>query len=116
NVSVGGVLTATAFAGSGSGLSNVAATALAANLAQRLWRVSLSFVPITNAGNAPDVTGKGAVPYKYRMGKFEVNNHQYAAFLNAIAADDPNGVYRTNMTTDMHGGILRSGAPGDYVY
>jgi hypothetical protein len=116
NVNVGGVLTSQAFVGNGSGLSNVAATALGANLAQRLWRVSLPFVTITNAGNAPDVTGKGAVPYNYRLGKFEVNNHQYAAFLNAIAADDAQGVYRTNMTTDVHGGILRSGAPGDYVY
>jgi len=94
----------------------VAAAALSARLAQRLWRVPIPFVTVTNAGNEPDAaTGKGAVPYDFRIGKFEVNNHQYTAFLNAVAMDDPHKLYDTNMTTDVHGGIVRSGSPGDYA-
>jgi len=112
-----GSVTATAFHGDGTGVSNVSATALSARLAQRLWRVPIPFVTVTNAGNAPDATtGKGAVPYTFRIGKFEVNNHQYTAFLNAVASDDPRRLYDSNMTATIHGGILRSGSPGDFVY
>lgn len=116
NVSVQGTIRAGAFSGDGSSLSNVAADGLSARLAQRLWRVPIPLVTVTNAGNPPDVTGKGAVPYNYRIGKFEINNHQYAVFLNAVAADDPNELYDTNMTYDVHGGIVRSGQPGEYLY
>jgi len=83
---------------------------------QRLWRVSIPFVTVTNAGNEPDFNGKGAVACNFRIGKYEVNNRQYAAFLNAVAADDPHDLYSTNMSTDLHGGIERSGAPGEYAY
>ncbi len=119
NVTVQGRFAANAFLGDGAGLTNVTSTAVAlsAQLARRLWRVPIPFVAVTNAGNAPDPeTGKGSVPYNFRIGKFEVNNNQYVAFLNAVAANDPNGLYDTNMTTDVHGGILRSGQPGEYTY
>lgn len=33
---------------------------------------SIDFVEIGNAGNGPDTTGYGAVPYSYRMGVTEV--------------------------------------------
>lgn len=112
-----GAVAATTFRGDGAGMSNVAAAGLSLKLAQRLWRVPIPFVTVTNAGNEPDAaTGKGAVPYNFRIGKFEVNNHQYAAFLNAVAIDDPHGLYDSNMTTSVHGGIERTGSPGDYVY
>jgi formylglycine-generating enzyme required for sulfatase activity len=112
-----GAVTAASFHGNGAGLSNVAATALSARLTQRLWRVPIPFVTVTNAGNAPDAaTGKGAVPYDFRIGKFEVNNHQYVAFLNAVAFDDPQGLFDSNMTASVHGGIVRTGSPGDYHY
>src|SRR5206468_3534900 len=71
---------------------------------------------VTNAGNAADVTGKGSVPYNFRIGKYEINNNQYVAFLNAVAADDPHALYDPNMTVEVHGGILRSGSPGEYLY
>ncbi len=119
NVVFHGAISAARIAGDGSSLSNVSATAtaLSARLAQRLWRVPIPFVAVTNAGNAPDPeTGKGSVPYNFRLGKYEVNNHQYVAFLNAVAADDPNGLYDTNMTTDVHGGIVRSGNVGAFTY
>jgi sulfatase modifying factor 1 len=116
NIDVQGTLRAGTFTGDGTALSNVAASALSARLAQRLWRVFIPFVAITNAGNTPDTTGKGAVPYAFRIGKFEISNHQYTTFLNAIAADDAHMVYVTNMTTDVNGGIVRSGVPGEYIY
>jgi sulfatase modifying factor 1 len=34
---------------------------------------SLDFVNIGNAGNAADTTGYGAVPYEYRIGKYEIS-------------------------------------------
>jgi formylglycine-generating enzyme required for sulfatase activity len=114
---VQGGVRAAAFAGNGAGLSNIVAAGLSARLAERSWRVPIPFVAVTNAGNAADpLTGAGAVPYTFRLGKFEVNNRQYAAFLNAVASDDPHALYSTNMAANVHGGILRSGSPGDYTY
>jgi len=58
--------------------------------------VVIETVPVGNAGNAADTqimsdgtTGYGAVPYEYRIGKYEVTNAQYAEFLNA---KDPTGI------------------------
>jgi len=116
NLEVAGSVRADAFQGNGAGLSNVIATGLSARQMQRLWRVSLPFVTVTNAGHDPDFNGKGAVGFNYRIGKYEVNNLQYATFLNAVAADDVHNLYSTNMTTDIHGGIERSGSPGEYAY
>jgi formylglycine-generating enzyme len=89
---------------------------LSARQIQRLWRVSIPFVAITNAGNDADFTGKGAVAYNFRIGKYEINNNQYVAFLNAVAADDPKRLYSLQMDDDIHGGILRSGSPGEHSY
>lgn len=90
--------------------------AFSAKQMQRLWRVSIPLVTVTNAGNEADVTGKGAVAYNFRIGKYEINNNQYVAFLNAVAADDPKKLYSIQMTLNEHGGILRSGSPGEYAY
>ena len=90
--------------------------AFSAKQMQRLWRVSIPFVTVTNAGNEPDFNGKGAVPYNFRIGKYEINNNQYAAFLNAVAADDPKKLYSTQMASNEHGGILRAGVSGEYSY
>jgi formylglycine-generating enzyme required for sulfatase activity len=116
NLSVQGSVQAGSLSGDGAGLSNVIATVLSARQMERLWRVPISFVLVTNAGNAPDFNGKGAVACNFRIGKYEVNNNQYAAFLNAAAADDPHSLYSTNMSFNDHGGIERSGAPGEYTY
>jgi formylglycine-generating enzyme required for sulfatase activity len=102
--------------GDGAGLSNVVATALSARAVERLWRVSIPFVTVTNAGNAANADGKGGVAYPFKIGKYEINNNQYVAFLNAIAAADPNGTWTSNMTVNVHGGIERSGTPGEYSY
>jgi sulfatase modifying factor 1 len=62
----------------------------------------------------------GNVPYDYRIGTYEVTNSQYAAFLNAVAADDPHGLYHPVMARPdivaQGGGIERFGSQGSYRY
>lgn len=58
----------------------------------------------------------GEVHYDYRIGKREVTNAEYCAFLNAKAKDDPLALYDERMTTDPKGGIAREGNPGAYTY
>jgi hypothetical protein len=72
--------------------------------------VSIDWVEIGDPGNAADDTGFGAVAYSYRISKYEITNAQYAEFLNAVAASDPNGLYWDQLD------ISRSGADGSYVY
>jgi hypothetical protein len=77
----------------------------------------IDFVPVGNPGNAPDpTTGFGAVADPFQIGKYEVTNAQYAVFLNAVAATDPNGLYASTMGTNARAGITQSGASGSYVY
>ena len=117
NLDVQGTVRAGSFVGSGAALTNVVAVGLSARLVQKLWRVSIPFVTVGNPGNSADVRGdKGSVAYLFRIGKYEINNNQYAVFLNSVAADDPHGLYSTNMTMNTYGGIKRSGSPGDYSY
>jgi sulfatase modifying factor 1 len=88
---------------------------------------TISTVPVGYAGNAPDTqvmsdgtTGYGAVPYNYRIGKYDVTNAQYAEFLNAKAASsDPYGLWNFSMDPsypqDSPGALSRSGS-GPYSY
>jgi len=79
--------------------------------------VTMDWSTVGNAGNAADpTTGFGAVGYEYRIGTYEVTNAQYAAFLNSVAASDPNGLYNTEMGSNARGGITRSGTDGSYTY
>jgi hypothetical protein len=65
----------------------------------------IEMVAVGNAANAADpedgdswtggVQNFGAVPYEFKIGKTEVSLAQYAAFLNAVAATDTHGLYRT---------------------
>ena len=53
--------------------------------------ISMSYVTVGNPGNAPDsATGSdyGSVSYSYDIGKYDVTDSQYAAFLNDV---DPTG-------------------------
>jgi formylglycine-generating enzyme required for sulfatase activity len=81
--------------------------------------ITISTVPVGNAGNAPDQDygfGQlGAVAYAYRIGTTEVTNAQYAAFLNAKAKSDPLNLYSMSMGSGL-GGIARSGASNNYTY
>ncbi len=74
------------------------------------------FVAIGEPGNPADTSGLGAVAYPFDLTRTEITNAQYAAFLNAVAQDDPNGLYSDLMTTSDRLGITRSGAPGSFVY
>ncbi len=83
--------------------------------------ITIQTVPVGNPGNPKDpATGNlyGQVNYTYSIGKYEVTAGQYTAFLNAVAPDDPYGLYNRDMArTDVLGcGITRSGSWGSYVY
>jgi sulfatase modifying factor 1 len=83
--------------------------------------VEIEWVTIGNPGNVPDTRynsiSVGSVPYEYRIGKYEVTAGQYTEFLNAVAADDPNGLYNTSMWSNGSGAqIERNGMPGSYSY
>ena len=89
-------------------------TGLGASVASA--QITIPTVPIGNPGNSQDPTGGyGWVAYTYNIGTTEVTNAQYAAFLNAKAASDPNNLYNTEMAGSF-GGIARSGSSGSYTY
>lgn len=81
---------------------------------------AIQLLPVGNAGNDADTVmpnpGRGAVGYDYKIGRYEVTNAQYAQFLNAVAAADPNALFNLAMATDPRGGITRSGTSGSYTY
>ncbi len=88
---------------------------LAASAAQA--QIAIDWATVGNPGNAPDpTTGFGSVAYEYRIATTEVTNAQYAAFLNAVAASDPNNLYNSNMGSSELGGITRSGSSGSFTY
>ena len=70
----------------------------------------------TDAGNALDPSIFGTVTAAFEIGKYEVTNDEYTAFLNAVAATDPNGIYDPNMATNPINGIVRAGVSGSYEY
>jgi formylglycine-generating enzyme required for sulfatase activity len=79
--------------------------------------VDYDLVTVGNPGNSDDITGFGGVAYVYRIGTYSVTIGQYAAFLDAVAAEDTYSLYDSRMTTDLNsGGIAREGTPGRYRY
>jgi formylglycine-generating enzyme required for sulfatase activity len=93
--------------------------------------LTIDMVTVGNPGNAPDTevmtccglstgtTGYGSVSYRYRIGKFEVTAGQYTEFLNAVAKDDPNGLYNTSMGDPggpLGANIQRAGSSPNYSY
>jgi sulfatase modifying factor 1 len=76
--------------------------------------ITMDWVNVGNPGNAADpLTGYGAVGYAYQIGKYEVTNAQYGAFLNAKGQSNANGVYNASMPTY---GITQSGISGSFSY
>ena len=69
--------------------------------------ITMDWVNVGNPGNAADTTGYGAVAYAYQIGKHEVTNAQYGAFLNAVdpGGTNANGIYNTSMGSTTRGGI-----------
>jgi formylglycine-generating enzyme required for sulfatase activity len=86
--------------------------------------ITIDIVPIGNPGNLADSRyidgnhpgGVGSVGYSYGIGRTEVTNKQYVAFLSAVAASDPYGLYDPFMASETLGGIVRKGTPGSYTY
>jgi sulfatase modifying factor 1 len=79
--------------------------------------ITIQTVTVGDVGNvaATHAPLSGAVNYQYSIGKYEVTNAQYTAFLNAKAATDAYGLYNTDMAGTF-GGITRSGLSGSYTY
>ncbi len=76
--------------------------------------ITMDWVNVGNPGNAADpLTGYGAVGYAYQIGKYEVTNTQYGAFLNAAAKTDSYGLYNSSMSSY---GITQSGSSGSFTY
>ncbi len=79
--------------------------------------ITVQTVSIGDSGNAADANGYGAVSHEFRIGKYDITQSQYAAFLNAVAATDTYGLYDTRMAQDQNvAGISRSGPNGSYTY
>jgi formylglycine-generating enzyme required for sulfatase activity len=94
----------------------LAAFAMAGGVVSAYAQITIETVTVGNIGNAADTTGYGAVGYEYQIGKYEVTNAQYAAFLNAVAATDTFSLYNSNMGSNAAGGITRTGSSGSYTY
>ena len=75
--------------------------------------VTIDWVTVGNAGNAADVNRHGAVGHEYKIGKYEVTNAQYGAFLNAKGQSNAHGIYNSSMSSY---GITQSGSVGSYTY
>lgn len=77
-----------------------------------------SFVPVEHPGNPVDaVSHCGAVGYPYAIGRYEVTNGEYAAFLNSVARDsDPFSLYTPLMAQHFWGGIVRTKTASGYTY
>jgi sulfatase modifying factor 1 len=93
----------------------------------RVAAITIDTVPIGNVGNAAESQpGQpslghagglfGSVATNYRIATTEVTNAQYTAFLNAVAASDPNSLYDARMTSRSRGGIVQTGTSGSFTY
>jgi formylglycine-generating enzyme required for sulfatase activity len=88
--------------------------------------VTIDLVLVGNPRNRPDTevmdqdgtTHYGAVPYEYEIGKYEITAGQYTEFLNAVAKDDPNGLYDYRMASIPFKGanIQQSGSSPNFSY
>ena len=71
----------------------------------------IEWVTVGDPGNPPDAaTGRGAVAGPFQISKHEVTVGQYAAFLNAVAKNDPHGLWTGGLP------ITRTGDPGAFAY
>ena len=78
--------------------------------------ITMDWVNVGNPGNAADPATDslyGAVAYAYQIGKHEVTNSQYGAFLNAKGASNSGAIYNSSMTGT---GITQTGSSGNFSY
>jgi formylglycine-generating enzyme len=87
----------------------------------------VQMVAVGDPGNAADpedgdgtnggIQNFGAVPYEFKIGKYEITLTQYTAFLNAVAATDTHSLYNPTMESNPNiAGIGRSGVSGGFTY
>jgi formylglycine-generating enzyme required for sulfatase activity len=95
-----------------------------------LSKIGLPFNPGDDSGSDTDfgeldeTSNRGAVPYEFQIGTYEVTNREYAIFLNAVARADAYRLYNTSMGQPLisednrvlQGGILRTGQSGSFAY
>ncbi|RRJ95591.1 PEP-CTERM sorting domain-containing protein [Opitutaceae bacterium TAV4] len=97
-----------------------ATTAFAATPGSQL--ITMPTVTVGDIGNpanpAPydDLPSFGSVSYEYQIGKYEVTNSQYAAFLNAVDSTGANtyNLYISDMSSSIYGGITWNSSSGRY--
>lgn len=78
---------------------------------------NLETVTVDFPGNPPDRNGFGSVPYRFKIGRYEVTAAQYVEFLNAKARTSDEYRLRNNDTEETAGcGITRSGSKGNWTY
>ncbi len=94
-------------------LFTLAATAALITSASAVVTTTMDWVTVGNPGNAADTTTYGAVAYAYQIGKYEVTNAQYGAFLNAKGQSNSNDIYNSFMSTY---GITQSGSSSSFIY
>ena len=92
------------------GLAGLASVSL---VTPALASLSIDYVTVGNIVMEADTNGYGIVDYAYNIGKYEVTNAQYAAFLNATAQTDNYSLYNASMSSY---GIGRTGSSGSYNY
>lgn len=110
------------FAPRAAGLCSIVILAAMTGGSAQAGPINVDLVTVGDPGNAADSTGYGAVSYPYSIGKYDVTTSQYAAFLNAVAAADPYGLYNSNMASSFAAqgsgavGISRSVSAGRFTY
>jgi len=73
--------------------------------------LDIEWVTVADPGNPSDATtGRGSVAEVFEISKHEVTRGQYAAFLSAVAATDPHGLWNGAQ------GIARTSADGKFSY
>ncbi len=82
------------------------------------WAHGIDLVEVGDPGNPPHpITQLGRVDYHYQIGRTEVTNEEYVAFLNAVASKtDPHGLFHPLMSSSERGGVRRNGEEGNYRY
>ena len=83
-----------------------------ASLTTVAFGVTIDYTTVGNPGNPANTNGWGAVSDVFQISKYETTNTQYAEFLNKVDASgtNPNGVYNSQMGSDVLGGITFNGA------
>jgi len=95
-----------------AGGAAVALVALAISGMPDAGAVTIDWVTVGAEQNPTGANSWLAIPYDFRIMKFEFTNAQYTQFLNAVDPDglNPDSIYSSNMGSNARGGIALSAA------